>query len=371
MLPILAQIPSGFHRCFDDQHRSFTQYIEQTREMITQARIDLDGDDAEKIIDVNSPFEYRPKNFDGKRGILLVHGLCDSPFWMRDLAQFFLEQNFLVRALLLPGHGTRSGDLLHINYQDWFNAVNYGMRSFNGEVERKYFCGFSTGAALGIHYALHHDDVSALLLFSLAYEAKSQDWLYNHLSNVQRYLSEADNWVITKKYYDYAKYSALPMNAPWQLQHIIDSNREELKKYTLSLPIFMAQSADDETVLSEPAVDFFCQQSNPKSRLVYYSNKQEKWHDERIHYQSGIMPEENTLSISHVSLVIAPDNPHYGRHKDYDYPIYYNDKVEDKTLHQGALSNDMLKRYNYTRLTYQPDFTQLMQRIKTFLDTLN
>ncbi|MGI9500774.1 MAG: hypothetical protein ACR2P3_12090, partial [Geminicoccaceae bacterium] len=65
------------------------------------------------------PFELRPTpdggdckgnadaNYD--RGILLIHGLNDTPFSMWDLGSRFAKACYLVRGVLLPGHGTVPG----------------------------------------------------------------------------------------------------------------------------------------------------------------------------------------------------------------------------------------------------------------------
>ncbi len=109
----------------------FIDYISHSRHLIQAARVDLDSTTKETIIQANSPFEYRPSSeqcknpsgrFQYKRGILLIHGLTASPYMMEDLARFFHARCFLVRAILLPGHGTRPGDLLDIHYQDWIKT---------------------------------------------------------------------------------------------------------------------------------------------------------------------------------------------------------------------------------------------------------
>jgi hypothetical protein len=58
------------------------------------------------------------------RGIaVLVHGLSDTAFAMRDLAQSFSRLCFESRVLLLPGHGTRPADLMVVDHRDWLSRV--------------------------------------------------------------------------------------------------------------------------------------------------------------------------------------------------------------------------------------------------------
>ena len=76
----------------------------------------------------------------------------DSPFMMRDIGEYFKEKSFLVRSILLPGHGTVPGDLTNISYEKWIEAVQYGINSFEKETENLYIAGFSTGGALALHF---------------------------------------------------------------------------------------------------------------------------------------------------------------------------------------------------------------------------
>ena len=92
--------------------------------MITEARSRDNCIDLEKIVDGNAPFELKPsggyhagREKPYRRGVLLTHGLTDSPYFMRHLAAFFQENGFSVMAVLLPGHGTRPGDLLDTNWR--------------------------------------------------------------------------------------------------------------------------------------------------------------------------------------------------------------------------------------------------------------
>jgi alpha-beta hydrolase superfamily lysophospholipase len=45
------------------------------------------------------------ENPNGK-ALVLVHGLGDSPYSFRDIANHLAEQDYLVRAILLPSHGS-------------------------------------------------------------------------------------------------------------------------------------------------------------------------------------------------------------------------------------------------------------------------
>ena len=119
---------------------------------------------SEREVAAVGPFELRPKpegkdckgNADAKydRGVLLIHGLNDTPFSMWDLGFRFAQACYLVRAILLPGHGTVPGDLLRIGPSAWRDAVAKAVWGFRGEVDRLVIAGFDLGANLALDAAL-------------------------------------------------------------------------------------------------------------------------------------------------------------------------------------------------------------------------
>src|SRR5215467_7567077 len=86
--------PTGLNSSFCFEHLSFANYVAAMREIIEKTRIDLNEDNSEEIIDANSPFEWVPSDknalnpLTGKieNGILLIHGLFDSPYTLWSLA---------------------------------------------------------------------------------------------------------------------------------------------------------------------------------------------------------------------------------------------------------------------------------------------
>ena len=111
---------------------------------------------SEDAVNARLPFELIPDDADceggalrdGKptRAVLLIHGLMDSAFVMRDLGERFKKECFLVRAILLPGHGTVPGDLLSVSMQDWIEATHAGVQSFADlDLDALYLVGFSLG----------------------------------------------------------------------------------------------------------------------------------------------------------------------------------------------------------------------------------
>ena len=134
--------PSGLNSRFHGGRLAFADYVASSRDMLYKARCRLGAANPEKIVDGNAPFELKPKASGSarqhktyRRGVLLTHGLTDSPYFMRHLAEIFQEDGFRVMAVLLPGHGTQPGDLLEVTWQEWAKAVAYGTDRLAEEVD--------------------------------------------------------------------------------------------------------------------------------------------------------------------------------------------------------------------------------------------
>ncbi|MCZ7566189.1 MAG: alpha/beta fold hydrolase [Burkholderiales bacterium] len=89
--------------------------------------------------------------------VLLLHGLSDSPYSMRPLAERLHAEGYRTLALRLPGHGTAPSGLVHAQWQDWAAAARLGARHLRGRIGADlplYVVGYSTGGALAVEYAL-------------------------------------------------------------------------------------------------------------------------------------------------------------------------------------------------------------------------
>lgn len=218
-------------------------------------------------VDWNRTFEMRVANPRG--AILLVHGLSDSPYAMRSLAERLHARGYLVVGLRLPGHGTVPSGLLHAGWQDWAAAVRLAARDLAkriGPDGKLYLAGYSTGAALSVEYALARlqgeplPAVAGLILMSPAIGVSPAAALAVWQGRVAALLGQpALAWTDVSPEYDPYKYSSFPVNAADQIHvgtQLIRSRIAELGKsgVVAGMPRILAfQSVADDTV-STPAV---------------------------------------------------------------------------------------------------------------------
>ncbi len=90
-------------------------------------------------------------------GVLLLHGLTDSPYSLRSVGQALVARGHRVVGLRLPGHGTAPSGLLTFEVEDLAAATKLAMRDLRvalGPDKPITMIGYSNGAALAVSYAL-------------------------------------------------------------------------------------------------------------------------------------------------------------------------------------------------------------------------
>lgn len=173
---------------------TFADYRRDTIDHLTQRRTVYFSDRKAEVA-WNGPREWRPTASAGgkrpPRGILLVHGLGDSPWSFNDIAGELAAHGFLVRTVLLPGHGTHPEDLLEVDLDEWRQVVRDQTAILQREVGEVFLGGFSTGANLVTEHAYSNADIAGLVLFSPAFKSdtglgwmtplirKVRPWLFN------------------------------------------------------------------------------------------------------------------------------------------------------------------------------------------------
>ena len=100
----------------------------------------------------NRTFEHYTKEPVG--GVLLLHGMSDSPYSLRTLGGTLHERGYNVIGLRLPGHGTAPSGLRNVTWQDMDAAVLLAMDHLASTLGSKpiHMIGYSTGAPLALNY---------------------------------------------------------------------------------------------------------------------------------------------------------------------------------------------------------------------------
>jgi esterase/lipase len=366
-----------------DGNLPFSQYLQTSRAIIKERRPDLQqgGSVCSLILNANSPYELYPPQpiYSGQKikyGVLLIHGLLDCPFSLRDIAARLQANGILCKSILLPGHGTQPADLLDISYQEWIHATDYGIANLSQEVEQLFIAGYSTGAALAAYQALQKESpIAGIILLAPAIRIKPligflTDWHYFK----KRLHWTSNEWINQTEEIDYTKYRSVPFNAVKQVALLTDQIHQLQSQRLIACPIWMGISYEDETVCSRSAIDFFATYTHPRSQLLLYTSVDHTFADPRVNLRITYYPSLHIQHLSHIGFTYEPTNTHYGQHGDYECASHidnthiqygaYNHVTADlsKLLYEAKLQQN-----KYQTLTYNPDFNFMVNRIIQFV----
>lgn len=352
---------------------SFGEYQKRVEKYLRENKQWIVAENRQKELSAVMPIERRPSNSckEVRAGVLLVHGLSDSPYSVKDAAESMASRCLLVRTLLLPGHGTKAEDLIEVSRDQWRESVRNAADTLAGETGRLYVAGFSTGGALALDYAMNTDTpVQGLILFSPALKINSGiDWL-------SPILSPFLDWLDHQQSDDYAKYASIPVPAIAEVYLLAKEVRSQLADNKLSSPVFIAMAEEDNTVDSEVTLDYFDEHMlNAKSQLILYSSLRDSRSGGRIRIQNSYLPEQRITSLSHVAIQGSPENPYYGKQGEYRMCNWYSD--DEKLFSACKKGNDIWfgekgkllkdKSASGARVSWNPFFDNLMEDIDRFV----
>jgi alpha-beta hydrolase superfamily lysophospholipase len=207
-------------------------------------------------------------------GVLLLHGMSDSPYSLRALAEKLVRNDYQVIGLRLPGHGTVPSGLKSVSPEDMIAAVRLAMAHLAASLGERpiHMVGYSTGAPLSLDFALEalEGHVSprpaSLVLISPAiriHPAAALARFNDALSAIPGLGSLA--WLSVLPEFDPYKYNSFATNAGHVVhrltrsvdQRVADRSAVEAGSESDQMlpPILVFKSTVDTTVTTEAVVD--------------------------------------------------------------------------------------------------------------------
>ncbi len=362
-----------------------------------------------------------------RAGVILIHGLTDSPYVFRALASRLHERGCWVVALRLPGHGTAPSALTHIDWRDWAAALRMATTDLRKRLPAQtplYLVGFSTGAALAVEYSLARLEgeqlpgADALVLLSPAIGVDPLAWLavWQERASMLPGLGKLA-WLDLIPEYDPYKYNSFPVRAGREIYTLTQVIDERLTRLAAHGPVrgfprtLVFQSLVDATV-SPPAVArvFLGRLAGEGHELVIFDVNRRA--DAEAFLRPGVrsateqllaagdlpfgvtlITNENAtsselvalrrplhgsvaagvpiglswppgmFSLSHTALPIAPDDPIYGSERPDTVSTVYLGRLE-LLGEQGLLT---VPTNALVRLRFNPFFADEERRIEQFL----
>jgi alpha-beta hydrolase superfamily lysophospholipase len=165
------------HELTADQidHSDWNQYLAHENEIMASVRAEVSQKlPPDQRIPIDRYFEgslVYPAHFardwnrsyimepDGKPvgAVVLLHGLTDSPYSLRHIAQRYRDRGFVAIGIRMPGHGTVPAGLTNVRWEDWMAATRLAVREARRQVPAPaplHLVGFSNGGALAMKYSL-------------------------------------------------------------------------------------------------------------------------------------------------------------------------------------------------------------------------
>jgi alpha-beta hydrolase superfamily lysophospholipase len=203
-------------------------------------------------------------------GVLLIHGMSDSPYSLRSIGQLLHDRGAYVIGMRVPGHGQAPSGLLDTEWEDMAAAVRLAVSELQDKSTDvpSYIVGYSNGGALAVQYTLDSlsdeslETVDGLILMSpeigiskLAVLAKWQERL-GHLLGLEKLA-----WNSLLPEYDPWKYGSFALNAAKQAHEITLEIQRQITRHkktgTLDRfpPVLAFQSVVDSTVTAPALVN--------------------------------------------------------------------------------------------------------------------
>ncbi len=354
---------------------SFTEYANSVKDEVRRYRLPFDSELADTEVELASPIELPldPSCEGNVAGIaILVHGLSDTAYSMRDIGQVLAEVCFKSRIVLLPGHGTRAGDLLTTRLRDWQNTISYLIDQAASESETVLLTGFSLGGVLTLDAALQNQNtVDGVIGISPAYYLSSA-----RLAKWANLVAPVARWVDRGVADDSMRYEAMPTRGVAETWSAMKQLHRRINKYgSVEMPWMLAQSMDDAVVV--PAQNEALWKSkavNPDSRLVRFVSTQTFPEEEKIITLPGSSEDDQVIALTHLAIHQSPDNPRYGRSGSYrncggNMPRnqdWVRQCEQSESVWYGLWGTEPKPGQALAFSTFNPSFKQFANEIKRF-----
>jgi len=216
----------------------------------------------------NRTFEFSTD--EPKAGVLLLHGMSDSPYSLNTLGRRLHSVGAWVIGLRLPGHGTAPSGLVRVQWEDMAAAVRLAMRHLRAKVGKQplYLVGYSNGGALALHYVLSEMEdstlpkITGMVLISPSIGVASIAALAKWQARLGRFLGlKKLEWNSILPEYDPFKYNSFAVNAGDQVYRITNEIRSRIEslgaagKLNRFPPVLAFQSIVDATVSMRAVMD--------------------------------------------------------------------------------------------------------------------
>ena len=205
--------------------------------------------------------------------VVLMHGMTDSPYSLRHVAQRYRDLGYLAIGLRTPAHGTVPAALTETSWEDWVAAVRLAVREARRRVPAPaplHLVGYSAGGAMAVKYALEavedpqlpRPDRVVLISPMIGISSFAR---FAGLAGLPAFLPHFAKaaWLSIVPEFNPFKYNSFPVNAARQAHLFTVAIREQVARLARDgrlsglAPVLTFQSTMDFTVSSRSVVSSF------------------------------------------------------------------------------------------------------------------
>jgi alpha-beta hydrolase superfamily lysophospholipase len=317
---LMGQLDSGVYRAIAPEERS----------PINRFHRGSISDPAHFSRDWNRTFELTTPS--PKFGVLLLHGMSDSPYSMRSLGLRLHSEGGWVIGLRLPGHGTAPVGLVDVTWKDMSGAVRLAMEHLKTKVDEDplFVVGYSNGGALAVEYGLSTltetslPAVDGLILLSPEIGVTGLARFAVWQERLGRVLGLAKlSWNSILPEYDPFKYGSFAINAGNQAYRLTVEIQSRITDHEAGVgltgmpPILAFQSIVDATVLPSSLVQgLFERLPEGGHEMVLFD----------INRFAGIEPLLKSDPLEPIAAILRKSNP------KFDITLMTNEDVETRAV---------------------------------------
>lgn len=190
-----------------------------------------------------------------KVGCLLIHGWTGSTFEMEPLVAPLEADGYVVRNIMLPGHGTTFEDFQTTGWADWEWAAEKEYEALAKEVDAVFVIGLSMGGTLALHLASKYPvagvvPLAAPLYLYSYFPWQMKDWripftpIVKHIKPIFSLGKRDDEHTQTAPWVGYDEF--VSMQQLHELMKGVKKVRNEVSAITA--PIIVIQAPTDKSV---------------------------------------------------------------------------------------------------------------------------
>jgi pimeloyl-ACP methyl ester carboxylesterase len=142
--------------------------------------------EANDIVDDKHLTRFYNHNHRTKNAVLILHGLYESPHYIKSIAEHIFNLGNNVLSLRLKHHWEMTDhEMTRTNYNNWIGQVRWAANQMKGLGEKTVVLGFSTGGLLAAYLGLSDERaIHSLILFDPALSLSASSSIGIHLGQM-------------------------------------------------------------------------------------------------------------------------------------------------------------------------------------------